>query len=80
VPLQEGKSKKTISKNIKEMMEKYKRSGSIGSTNPKSTSHAQEIASAIAYNKARENGAKLPKKAEEDYLYNKASEILKTFK
>lgn len=38
---------------ISELMDKYKSSGKIGNTTPKSTKHAQKIASAIAYSKTR---------------------------
>lgn len=52
MPLKSGKSKKTISGNIQEMMRSYKAKGSIGNTSPKSTAKAQKIAVAAAYNKA----------------------------
>ena len=35
MPLKKGKSQKTISKNIGEMMTKYKESGAIGTSKPK---------------------------------------------
>jgi hypothetical protein len=53
MPLSSGKSKKTISGNIEEMMRSWKAKGSIGNTKPKSVKKAQQIASAAAYSKAR---------------------------
>jgi hypothetical protein len=47
--------KKNISKNIKELMGKYKRTGSIGTSKPKSKKAAQKQAAAIAYQKANES-------------------------
>ncbi len=46
MPLEKGKSKKTISKNIKEMMK---------------TGHSQEQSIAASLNQARESGAKIKK-------------------
>ena len=63
MPLKKGKSKKTISKNIKKEMKEYKKTGKIGTSKPKSTNAAQKQAAAVAYSKARESGAKLPKKS-----------------
>lgn len=53
MPLKSGKSSKTISKNIQEMMHSFKQTGKIGNTKPKSTAKALKIASAAAYTKAR---------------------------
>ena len=47
MPLSKGKSKKTISKNIKEMMD---------------SGHSQKQSVAAALNEARQSGAKIPKK------------------
>jgi ribosomal protein L12E/L44/L45/RPP1/RPP2 len=47
MPLIKGKSKKTISKNIKEMMK---------------SGHSQKQAVAAAMNQARKSGATIPKK------------------
>lgn len=62
MPLKKGKSRGTMSENIKTEMHEYERSGTIGNSKPKSKKKAQKQAVAIAYSKARESGAKLPKK------------------
>jgi len=62
MPLKKGKSKKTISKNIKTEMEKYKKTGKIGTSKPKTKKKAQKQAVAISLNTAKESGAKIPKK------------------
>ena len=62
MPLKKGKSKETISKNIKGEMKKYGKTGKIGTSKPKSKKKAQKQAVAIALSKARESGAKVPKK------------------
>jgi hypothetical protein len=53
MPLKSGKSKKTISGNIEEMMRSWKSKGSIGNTTPKSSKKAQQIAAAAAYSKEK---------------------------
>ncbi len=53
MPLKEGKGEKAHSSNVKELMDKYKSTGKIGNTTPKSSEHAQKIANAIAYSRAR---------------------------
>jgi hypothetical protein len=62
MPLKAGKSKKTISSNIREIIRSYKRTGRIGTSRPKSLTEAMRQASAIAYSKARESGARIAKK------------------
>jgi hypothetical protein len=57
------KSKKDISKVIKGEMKKFKKTGKIGTSKPKSTKAAQKQAAAIGYSKARESGVKVPKKS-----------------
>ena len=52
MPLKSGKSQKTISRNISEMMGKYEKSGKIGESKPKSKKKAQKQAVAIALSKA----------------------------
>lgn len=52
MPLKKGSSKKTISKNIGELMRSFKKTGKIGTSEPESTKEAQKQAAAIAYSKA----------------------------
>jgi chitinase len=52
MPLKAGKSQKTISGNISEMVGKYKKTGSIGTSKPKSKPKAVKQAVAIALDKA----------------------------
>lgn len=53
MPLKTGKSNKVRSANIKELMDRFKKTGKIGNIKPKSAKHAAAIASAIAYRKQR---------------------------
>ena len=52
MPLKKGKSQKTISSNIGELMTAYKSSGKIGTSKPKNKEAAVKQAAAIAYSKA----------------------------
>jgi len=58
MPLKKGKSKKTVQKNIKELMKSYKKTKKIGTSKPKSKKAAQKQAVAIALTSA---GKKQPK-------------------
>jgi len=52
MPLKPGKSRKTVSENIAEMMRSYEKTGKIGNTHPKNKAAALKQAQAIAYDKA----------------------------
>jgi hypothetical protein len=52
MPLSEGKSKKAVSGNIRELLRKFRKSGTIGNTRPRSPAHARRIAIAAAMRKA----------------------------
>ena len=53
MPLHAGKSQKTISTNIREMLHSFKRTGRIGNSEPGSMKKAMAQAAAAAENKAR---------------------------
>jgi hypothetical protein len=53
VPLQPGKSGAARSANIAEILKKYKRTGRIGTSTPKSDAAAARQAAAIANRKSR---------------------------
>lgn len=52
MPLKKGKSRKSISKNVSELVKKFKKTGKIGTSNPKSKMKAIKQAVAIALKKA----------------------------
>ena len=52
MPLSKGKSPKSISKNIKTLVDDYKKTGSIGTSHPKSKKAAIAQAVAISLNRA----------------------------
>jgi hypothetical protein len=52
MPLKSGKSQKVVSANIKELVDKYKAKGTIGTSHPKSKKAAIKQAVAISLSKA----------------------------
>lgn len=54
MPLKKGSSQKSISFNVAELMRGYKKTGTIGTSTPKSAKAAQKQSVAIALSKARE--------------------------
>lgn len=53
MPLESGKSRAVVSRNIREMMADYKHGdGKIGNVRPRNAKHAQKIAVAAAMRKA----------------------------
>lgn len=58
MPLFKGSSKRTISRNIHEVMHKYHETGMIGNSRPASEAAAAKQAEAIAYDKAGESRQK----------------------
>lgn len=52
MPLKSGKSSKVVSENVGEMVRKFKKTGSIGTSKPGSVAKAQKQAVAIALSKA----------------------------
>lgn len=53
MPLRAGKGQKTVSGNVKELLDSWKEKGTIGNARPKSMAEARRMAVAIAYKKAR---------------------------
>jgi hypothetical protein len=63
MPLKKGKSKETISHNIKELVDEYtKGDGKIGNYRPTSKKKAVKVAAAIAYKNAGKSKKKDTKK------------------
>jgi hypothetical protein len=55
MPLKSGKSSKVRDENIEELLRKYKNTGKIGNTKPKSMADARRIAVAISYSKQKKS-------------------------
>lgn len=62
MPLKKGKSKKAVSSNIKELVNKFKKTGKIGTSKPKSKKAAVKQAVAISLEKAGKSKKKSRKK------------------
>lgn len=61
MPLRKGKSKKTISRNISELVKNYRKNRKIGNSRPKSIKAAIKQAVAISLNKAGKSKKKKKK-------------------
>jgi hypothetical protein len=55
MPLKEGKSQKTFSSNVEELVHKFKQSGKIGKSTPSSKAKARKQAVAIAFDMKRKS-------------------------
>ncbi len=60
MPLQKGRSRKTVSSNIKTLVHEYERDGTIGSSHPRSRKKAIQQAVAISLTKAGKSRARKP--------------------
>ena len=58
MPLKHGRSKKTISSNIRECILSYKSKGTIGDIKPRNLKHAVKICSGMSYKSARKSKGK----------------------
>ena len=58
--LTKGSSKKSITKNISELMKQYKETGKIGTSTPKNKEKAHKQAVAIAMSEAEKSKKKKP--------------------
>lgn len=58
MPLEKSKSKKARSRNIKELVSSYKKSGKIGTSNPESFKDAVKQSVAISYDIQRKTKKK----------------------
>lgn len=63
MPLKKGRSRKTISSNIRELVNKFKKSGKIGTSKPKTKAQAIKQAVAIALSKAGKSRKRKKKKS-----------------
>lgn len=62
MPLRKGRSNKTRSANIKEMVDSWKRTGRIGNSKPKSKRKAIRQAVAASYTQQRRSGRRSRRK------------------
>ncbi len=58
MPLKKGKSKKVRTRNVKEIMKSYKKTGKIGTSKPKGKKSAIKQAVAIGYAQQRRSKSK----------------------
>lgn len=61
--MKEGYSRETIAANIRELLHKWKETGRIGTSKPRTKKEAMKQAAAIAYEKAREAAEKAGKES-----------------
>lgn len=75
MPLKKGKSQKTISGNVGELMKSYEKKGTLGTSHPKNKKAAEKQAVAIALSTAGKS--KKHKEEDEETFDDYASNILK---